>query len=149
MSTFSVMHSSNLQTSSPCVSGMFGTAVSGRPGVALSHEQGESSSTPPADPSAGICSHALPGSHIDSDDSPRPDELKVSHTLSSDKTQRAIKSFPAITAPAGVFTFAGEGEERQGRPGQNAAAASGPAGGPSQSRGHHTRQDSPCQTDAV
>ncbi len=62
---------------------MFGTAVSARrPGVALSLELGDSVAKPPTDPSAGICSHALSGSHRDSDDSPRPDEVKVSHTLS-------------------------------------------------------------------
>ncbi|XP_040917294.1 TOG array regulator of axonemal microtubules protein 1 isoform X1 [Toxotes jaculatrix] len=56
--------------------GMFGTAVSSRPGDALSLEQGESVARPPTDPSAGIYSHAVSGSHLDSDDSPRPDELK-------------------------------------------------------------------------
>ncbi|XP_023258521.1 TOG array regulator of axonemal microtubules protein 1 isoform X1 [Seriola lalandi dorsalis] len=56
--------------------GMFGTAVSSRPGVVLSHEQGESVAKPPTDPSAGIYSHALSGSHIDSDESPRQDELQ-------------------------------------------------------------------------
>ncbi|XP_070776477.1 TOG array regulator of axonemal microtubules protein 1 [Enoplosus armatus] len=57
--------------------GMFGTAVSSsRPGVALSLEQGDPVAKPPTDPSAGIYSHALSGSHRDSDDSPRPDEVK-------------------------------------------------------------------------
>ncbi|XP_071354250.1 TOG array regulator of axonemal microtubules protein 1 isoform X2 [Trachinotus anak] len=56
--------------------GMFGTAVSSRPGVALSLEQDDLVAKPSADPSAGIYSHAVLGSHIDSDDSPRPDELK-------------------------------------------------------------------------
>lgn len=57
--------------------GMFGTAVSSsRPGVALSLEQGDSVAKPPTDPSAGIYSRSLSGSHRDSDDSPRPDEVK-------------------------------------------------------------------------
>ncbi|XP_051247473.1 TOG array regulator of axonemal microtubules protein 1 isoform X2 [Dicentrarchus labrax] len=57
--------------------GMFGTAVSSsRPGVALSLEQGDSVAKPPTDPSAGIYSRALSGSHRDTDDSPRPDEVK-------------------------------------------------------------------------
>ncbi|KAL7379612.1 hypothetical protein ABVT39_002392 [Epinephelus coioides] len=57
--------------------GMFGTAASpSSPGVALSLEQGDSVAKPPADPSAGIYSHALSGSHLDSDDSPHPDEVK-------------------------------------------------------------------------
>ncbi|CAJ1073835.1 TOG array regulator of axonemal microtubules protein 1 isoform X1 [Xyrichtys novacula] len=50
--------------------GMFGTAVSStRPGAALTLEQGAKS---PTDPSAGIYSHV----YLDSDDSPRPDEVK-------------------------------------------------------------------------
>lgn len=66
---------------------MFGTAVSSsRPGVALSLEQGDSVAKPPTDPSGGIYSHALSASHPDSDDSPRPDEVKVSHTLSNGKS---------------------------------------------------------------
>ncbi|XP_068436112.1 TOG array regulator of axonemal microtubules protein 1 isoform X2 [Clinocottus analis] len=57
--------------------GMFGTAVSSsRPGAASSLEQGDSVSKPPIDPSAGIYSHAVSGCHLDSDDSPRPDEVK-------------------------------------------------------------------------
>ncbi|XP_044021433.1 TOG array regulator of axonemal microtubules protein 1 isoform X2 [Siniperca chuatsi] len=57
--------------------GMFGTAVSSsHPGVALSLEQGDPVAKPPTDPSAGIYSHALSGSHRDSDDRPRPDEVK-------------------------------------------------------------------------
>ncbi|XP_059209831.1 TOG array regulator of axonemal microtubules protein 1 isoform X2 [Centropristis striata] len=57
--------------------GMFGTAVSSsRPGVASSLEQGDSVAKPPADPSAGIYSHAPSGIHLDSDDSPRSDEVK-------------------------------------------------------------------------
>ncbi|KAM9341259.1 TOG array regulator of axonemal microtubules protein 1 [Symphorus nematophorus] len=57
--------------------GMFGTAVSsGRPGAALSFEQGDPVVKPPADHSAGIYMRALPGSQRDSDDSPRPDEVK-------------------------------------------------------------------------
>lgn len=57
--------------------GMFETAVSSsRPGVALSLEQGDSVAKPPTDPSGGIYSHALSASHPDSDDSPRPDEVK-------------------------------------------------------------------------
>lgn len=66
---------------------MFGTAASpSSPGAALSLEQGDSVAKPPADPSAGVYSHALSGSHLDSDDSPRPDEVKVSHTLCSGKS---------------------------------------------------------------
>ncbi|XP_078031132.1 TOG array regulator of axonemal microtubules protein 1 isoform X1 [Epinephelus lanceolatus] len=57
--------------------GMFGTAASpSSPGAALSLEQGDSVAKPPADPSAGVYGHALSGSHLDSDDSPRPDEVK-------------------------------------------------------------------------
>lgn len=57
--------------------GMFGTTVSSsRPGVGLSLEQGDFEAKPPTDPSAGIYSHALSGSHPDGDDSPRPDEVK-------------------------------------------------------------------------
>ena len=63
---------------------MFGTTVSSsRLEAALSLEQGDSVTKPPADPSAGIYMRALSGSQRDSDDSPRPDEVKVSHTLSS------------------------------------------------------------------
>ncbi|KAM4542880.1 TOG array regulator of axonemal microtubules protein 1 [Odontesthes bonariensis] len=52
--------------------GMFGTAVpSNRPGVALTLEQGNMLAKPPSDPSTGIYS-----SHLDSDDSPYPDETK-------------------------------------------------------------------------
>lgn len=73
---------------------MFGTAVSSsHPGVALSLELGDSVAKPPTDPSAGIYSHALSGSHRDSDDSLRPDEVKVSHTLSSGKSWYIIQSF--------------------------------------------------------
>ncbi|XP_075963729.1 TOG array regulator of axonemal microtubules protein 1 isoform X1 [Anarhichas minor] len=57
--------------------GMFGTAVfSGRPGAASSLEQGDFVTRPPADPSAGIYSHAVSSCHLDSDDSPRPEEVK-------------------------------------------------------------------------
>lgn len=93
---------------------MFGTVVSSRPGVALSLEQGESSAKPPTDPSAGIYSH------VDSDDSPRPDELKVSHTLSSCECIVPHRKFPVTKVPPGVFStdaLAGEGEERQVWPG--------------------------------
>ncbi|XP_023140257.2 TOG array regulator of axonemal microtubules protein 1 [Amphiprion ocellaris] len=56
--------------------GMFGSAVSSsRPG-ALSLEQGELAAKPPTDPSAGIQSYTLYGSHLDGDDSPRPEEVK-------------------------------------------------------------------------
>ncbi|XP_070835057.1 TOG array regulator of axonemal microtubules protein 1 isoform X2 [Chaetodon trifascialis] len=57
--------------------GMFGTAVTpSHPGLALSLEQDDSVAKPPTDPSAGIYSRALSGSHRDSDDSPRSDEVK-------------------------------------------------------------------------
>nr|XP_046268903.1 TOG array regulator of axonemal microtubules protein 1 isoform X2 [Scatophagus argus] len=57
--------------------GMFSTAVSSScPGVALSFEQGDSVAKPPTDPSAGIYSHTVSGSHRDSDDSPHPEEVK-------------------------------------------------------------------------
>ncbi|XP_054469760.1 TOG array regulator of axonemal microtubules protein 1 isoform X2 [Anoplopoma fimbria] len=57
--------------------GMFGTAASSsRPGAASSFEQGDCVAKPPTDPSAGVYSHAVSGSHLDSDDSPRPDEVK-------------------------------------------------------------------------
>uniref|UniRef100_A0A3Q1HFT5 TOG domain-containing protein n=1 Tax=Anabas testudineus TaxID=64144 RepID=A0A3Q1HFT5_ANATE len=57
--------------------GMFGTAVSSsHPGVALSFDQGDPVAKPPTDPLAVIHSHALSGSHLDSDNSPRSDELK-------------------------------------------------------------------------
>ncbi|XP_034531485.1 TOG array regulator of axonemal microtubules protein 1 isoform X1 [Notolabrus celidotus] len=52
--------------------GMFGTVSSTRPGAALTLEQGNSMTTSPTDPSAGIYSHV----HLDSDDSPRLDEVK-------------------------------------------------------------------------
>lgn len=84
-------------TSPSCFSGMFGTAVSSScPGVASSLEQGDSVAKPPTDLSAGICSHTLSGSHRDSDDSPRPEEVKVSHTLSSGKSQYIIQSFQLL-----------------------------------------------------
>ncbi|KAK9533507.1 hypothetical protein VZT92_008619 [Zoarces viviparus] len=58
--------------------GMFGTAVSfGRLEAASSLEQGASVTRPPADPSAGIYSHAVSGCHRDSDDSPRPEGQRV------------------------------------------------------------------------
>ncbi|XP_069008075.1 TOG array regulator of axonemal microtubules protein 1 isoform X2 [Embiotoca jacksoni] len=54
--------------------GMFGTTVSSsRPGGTLSLEQGDLVAKPPADPSAG---RAVSSSHLDGDDSPRPDEVK-------------------------------------------------------------------------
>ncbi|XP_041809648.1 TOG array regulator of axonemal microtubules protein 1 isoform X2 [Chelmon rostratus] len=57
--------------------GMFGTVVSSsHPGVALTLEPDDSVAKPPTDPSAGTYSRALSGSHIDSDDSPCPDEVK-------------------------------------------------------------------------
>lgn len=66
---------------------MFGTAVSsGHPGVALSLEQGDPVAKPPTDLSAGIYNRGLSGSQRDSDDSPRSDEVKVSHTLSCGKS---------------------------------------------------------------
>lgn len=80
-STSPVIYLSYLQTFPLCLLGMFGTAVSSsNPGVALSFDQGDSVAKPPSDPSAGIHSHALSGSHLDSNDSSRPDELQVSHT---------------------------------------------------------------------
>lgn len=61
---------------------MFGTAVtSGHPGVPWSHEQDELPFKSPADPSAGIYSSGVSGSHRDSDIISRPDEVKVSHTM--------------------------------------------------------------------
>lgn len=63
---------------------MLGTAVSSsRPGVLLPLEQGDLSFKPPTDPSAGIYSNAVSGSHQDGDIIPRPEEVKVSHTLFS------------------------------------------------------------------
>lgn len=81
MSTCLIIYLNYLQTSLSCfVLGMFGTAVSSsHPGVASSLEQGDSVAKPPTDASAGIYSHAA--SPLDSDDSPHPDEVKVSHTL--------------------------------------------------------------------
>ncbi|XP_065822379.1 TOG array regulator of axonemal microtubules protein 1 isoform X2 [Labrus bergylta] len=53
--------------------GMFGTAVSSsRSGAVLSLEQCDSMARPPTDAPAGIYSHI----HLDSDDSPRSDEVK-------------------------------------------------------------------------
>lgn len=63
---------------------MFGNGMSSSsPGAALSLEQGDSVAKTPHAPPAGIYSRALSGSHRDSDDSPCPDEIKVSHTLFS------------------------------------------------------------------
>lgn len=57
--------------------GMLGTSISSNsPGVVLSLEQGDLAAKPSTDPSAGIYS-----SQLDSDNSPRPHEAKVSHTL--------------------------------------------------------------------
>ncbi|XP_068577661.1 TOG array regulator of axonemal microtubules protein 1-like isoform X2 [Cebidichthys violaceus] len=70
--------------------GMFGTAVSsGRPGAASSLEQGDSVTEPPTDPPAGIYSYAASGCHLDSDDSPRPEEVKRGKNarFSRDKTR--------------------------------------------------------------
>lgn len=94
MSTFPVIHLRCLQTFLSSFVGMFGTAVSSsHPGVALSFEQGDTVAKLPTDPSGGIHSHALSGSHLDSDDSPHPDEPKVSHTLSNGKSQCIIEHF--------------------------------------------------------
>ncbi|XP_028252223.1 TOG array regulator of axonemal microtubules protein 1 isoform X2 [Parambassis ranga] len=71
--------------------GMFGTAVSSsHTGVALSLEQGDFAANPPTDSSSGIYSYALYSSHLDSDDSPRRDEVKErakNSRFSRDKTQ--------------------------------------------------------------
>lgn len=76
-----------LITPPSCFIGMFDTAVSSsRPGVALTLEQGDSVAKPPTDPSGGIYSHAMSATHQDSGDIPRPDEVKVSHTLSDGKS---------------------------------------------------------------
>ncbi|XP_005742864.1 protein FAM179B [Pundamilia nyererei] len=57
--------------------GMLGTAVSSsHPGVLLPLEQGFLSFKPPTDPSVGIHSNAVSGSHQDSDIIPRPEEVK-------------------------------------------------------------------------
>lgn len=97
------------------VLGMFGTAVSSsRPGVASSLDQGDFVAKPPTDPSGGIYSHTLSGSHLDGDDSPRPDEVKVSHTSSSVKSYVCHTKFPVTKVPSGVFSTtacAAEGEE--------------------------------------
>lgn len=97
-----------------CISGMFGTVVSSsHPGVALTLEPDDSVAKPPTDPSAGTYSRALSGSHIDSDDSPCPDEVKVSHTLSSVTHHTR---FPVIKVSPGVFSTnpcAAEGEEHK------------------------------------
>lgn len=91
-------------TSFSYFSGMFGTTVSSSClGVALSLEQGDSMAKSPTDPSAGVCSHILSGSHRDSDDSPRPEEVKVSHTSSSGKSQYIIHTFTVTKVPPGVF----------------------------------------------
>lgn len=55
-----------------CSLGIFGTAVS-------PHRPVDSVAKPPADPSGGI--YVLSSSHLDSDESPRPVEVKVSPTL--------------------------------------------------------------------
>lgn len=86
MSTSLVLYLCYLQTFPSCFLGMFGTAVSlSHSGVALSFDQGDSVAKQPGDSSAGIHSHALSGSHLESNDSSRPDELKASHTLSTGK----------------------------------------------------------------
>lgn len=77
-----VIHSNYLQTPRSCFVGMFDTAVSSsRPGVALTLEQGDSVAKPPTDPSGGIYSQSMSAIHLDSDDSHRSDEVKVSHTF--------------------------------------------------------------------
>lgn len=63
---------------------MFGSAAfPSRPGVASSFEQGDMVSKPSRDPSADIYNFTLSGSHLDSNDSPRTDELKVSAAASA------------------------------------------------------------------
>ncbi|KAF7654329.1 hypothetical protein LDENG_00071020 [Lucifuga dentata] len=57
--------------------GVFGSAASpSRPGVAMSFEQATLVAKPPSDPSIDIYSFTLSGSHLDSNDSPHPNELK-------------------------------------------------------------------------
>ncbi|XP_070698899.1 TOG array regulator of axonemal microtubules protein 1 isoform X2 [Pempheris klunzingeri] len=70
--------------------GMFGTtASSSRPGVASLLEQGDSVANPPTDASAGIYGHAPTANHLDSDDSPRSDEVKrMNARFSRDKTRQ-------------------------------------------------------------
>lgn len=76
---------------------MFGAAVSSScPGVALSLEQSDSGAKPPTDPPVGTFSHALSGSHRDGDDSPRPEEVKVSHSWPSGKSQYIIQSLQLL-----------------------------------------------------
>ncbi|XP_071377812.1 TOG array regulator of axonemal microtubules protein 1 [Centroberyx affinis] len=66
--------------------GVFGSAVfSSRPGVAPSFEQGDMVAKPPSDPPAGIYGHAVSGSHLDNDDSPRPEERGRNARFSRDK----------------------------------------------------------------
>lgn len=73
---------------------MFGPAPpSSRPGDASLLEQGDSVAKPPTEPSAGIYSHAGSGTHRDSDDSPRPEELMVRSTLSSSESLYIIQGF--------------------------------------------------------
>ncbi|XP_041703481.1 TOG array regulator of axonemal microtubules protein 1-like isoform X1 [Coregonus clupeaformis] len=51
--------------------GVFDSVVlSSRPGVAMSMEQGDCMTRLPSDPPAGIYGHAVPGNHLDPDDSP-------------------------------------------------------------------------------
>lgn len=91
MSNSPITHSSYLHPS--CFPGMFGTAVSSsRPEAAPSLEQGDSVSKPHTDPSAGIYSHAVSGSRLDGDDSSCPEELTVSHPLSSHRTSYKVSS---------------------------------------------------------
>ncbi|KAM9355109.1 TOG array regulator of axonemal microtubules protein 1 isoform 2-T2 [Pholidichthys leucotaenia] len=70
--------------------GMFGTLVSSsRPDLTLSLEKMELTSKPPTDPPAGAYSHTLSVSQLDSDVSPRPNEIKESirnTRLGQDKT---------------------------------------------------------------
>ncbi|XP_026156874.1 TOG array regulator of axonemal microtubules protein 1 [Mastacembelus armatus] len=74
--------------------GMLSTAVSpSHPGDTLSLRQGDSVANPPTDSSAGIYSHALPGSHLDFDDSPRLHERKEkvkNARFGQDKTRQQL-----------------------------------------------------------
>lgn len=62
---------------SPCA-GVFGSMVLlNHPEVAACPEQDESINKASWEPPAGVYSHAVSGSHVDSDDGPEPDEASV------------------------------------------------------------------------
>uniref|UniRef100_UPI0037E90F07 TOG array regulator of axonemal microtubules protein 1 isoform X3 n=1 Tax=Semicossyphus pulcher TaxID=241346 RepID=UPI0037E90F07 len=87
--------------------GMFGTTVSSsRPGAALSLEQGDSMAKLPTDPSAGIYSHL----HLDSDDSPRSDEVK--QRVKNTRFPRDKMRLQGLDQPEGQFVQGDQTREK-------------------------------------